>query len=442
MNRLEAITGHLTVSKRSAIPCVVPCETSAAGASAAGAVAGTSWVPARAPLQDDVVVVCAKRTPIGKAKRGSFKDTKADELLSAAFRGVLDETKISPADIGDIVVGNVLAPGGGAFMARVAQLLSGIPETIPVNTVNRQCSSGLQAFMNVAGGIKNGVYDMAIAAGVESMSRMQQGQEGNDINPKVFEHETARDCLIPMGITSENVAERYGVTREQQDQMGYESQMKAARAKAEGLFKDEIIPVHTIIEDKDGNEREITVTEDDGIRPQTTLAGLAKLRTAFKKDGTTTAGNSSQVSDGAAAVLVAKRSAAERAGLPVLGWLVSFAVVGVPPAVMGIGPAYAIPEALKKAGLTVDDIEVFEINEAFASQATYCVQKLGIPMEKVNPLGGAIALGHPLGCTGARQIATLLHELKRRGKRSYGVVSMCIGTGMGAAAVFYHPGPQ
>ncbi|XP_038044484.1 3-ketoacyl-CoA thiolase B, peroxisomal-like [Patiria miniata] len=439
MNRLQTITGHLAVPpQRPTSVNVVPRETAAAS----GAGVGTSWVPARAPRHDDVVVVCAKRTPIGKAKRGSFKDTKADELLTAAFQGVLQETKIAPADIGDIVVGNVLAPGGGAFLARVAQLLSGIPVSVPVNTVNRQCSSGLQAFMNIAGGIKNGVYDMGIAAGVESMSRMQQGQEANDLNPKVFDNADASECLTPMGITSENVAEQFGITREQQDQMGYESQMKAARAKAQGLFKDEIVPVTTRIEDKDGKERQITVTEDDGIRPQTTLEGLAKLRPAFKPGGTTTAGNASQVSDGAAAVLVAKRSTAEAAGLPVLGWLVSFAVVGVPPSVMGIGPAYAIPEALKKAGLSVQDIDVFEINEAFASQATYCVKKLGIPMEKVNPLGGAIALGHPLGCTGARQIATLLHELKRRGRRAYGVVSMCIGTGMGAAAVFYHPGPQ
>ncbi|XP_022109310.1 3-ketoacyl-CoA thiolase B, peroxisomal-like [Acanthaster planci] len=441
MNRLQTITGHLAVPQLHTTQAKIAQRETAALGGASGAM-GSLRIPARAPREDDVVVVWAKRTPIGKAKRGSFKDTKADELLTAVFKAAIEETHIAPTDIGDIVVGNCLAPGGGQVLARIGQLLSGIPSAVPLNTVNRQCASGLQAFMNIAGGIKNGVYDIGIASGVESMSRMEQSGAAKDLNPKLFDYAEARDCLIPMGITSENVAEQFGITREQQDQMGYDSQMKAARAKAQGLFKDEILPVTTKVEDNDGNEREITVTEDDGIRPQTTLAGLAKLRPAFKKGGTTTAGNSSQVSDGAAAILVAKRSTAERAGLPILGWLVSFAVVGVPPAVMGIGPAYAIPEALKKAGLSVDDIDVFEINEAFASQATYCVKKLGIPMEKVNPLGGAIALGHPLGCTGARQVATLLHELKRRGRRAYGVVSMCVGTGMGAAAVFYHPGPQ
>ncbi|NXU87911.1 THIKA thiolase, partial [Xiphorhynchus elegans] len=214
----------------------------------------------------------------------------------------------------------------------------------------------------------------------------------------------------------------------------------AAKAQQMGLFKSEIVPVKTTVADNQGNQKTIIVSQDEGIRPSTTLEGLAKLKPAFKEDGSTTAGNASQVSDGAAAVLLAKRSKAAQLGLPVLGVLRSFAVVGVPPDVMGIGPAYAIPVAVEKAGLTLNDIDIYEINEAFASQAVYCVEKLGIPMEKVNPLGGAIALGHPLGCTGARQVVTLLNELKRRGKRAYGVVSMCIGTGMGAAAVFEYPG--
>lgn len=440
---MQTLVGHLGPKTN-----IITQATAAAGHEApgtAGATVGVGGGVAPRPRQmveraDDVVVVSALRTPLGKAKRGSFKDTRAEDLLAAAFKGVLDETKIPPHLIGDVVVGNVLQPGGGAFMARIAQFFSGIPETVPVNTVNRQCSSGLQAFANLAGNIRNGAFDIGIASGVESMSLSKQGMEGDDLNPKVFENDAARDCLIPMGITSENVAERFGITREEQDLMGFQSQQKAARAQRLGLYKDEIIPVTTMIKDKEGNEREITVSEDDGIRPGTTLEGLAKLRPAFKKGGTTTAGNSSQVSDGAAAVLAMKRSVAKQMGLPVLGVFVSFAVVGVPPSVMGIGPAYAIPEALKKAGLSVDDIDIFEINEAFASQATYSVKKLGIPMEKVNPLGGAIALGHPLGCTGSRQIATLLHELKRRGKPAYGVISMCIGTGMGAAAVFYHPG--
>ncbi|NXL85036.1 THIKB thiolase, partial [Alectura lathami] len=287
------------------------------------------------------------------------------------------------------------------------------------------------------------------------MSLRSAGNPG-DIGSRMMENSKARDCLIPMGITSENVAEKFGVSRKKQDAFALASQQKihlfssscgvtvpldeAARAQQLGLFKTEIVPVKTTVVDDKGNRKAITVHQDEGIRPSTTLEGLAKLKPAFKEDGSTTAGNASQVSDGAAAVLLAKRSKAAQLGLPVLGVLRSFAVVGVPPDVMGIGPAYAIPVAVEKAGLTLNDIDIYEINEAFASQALYCVEKLGIPMEKVNPLGGAIALGHPLGCTGARQVVTLLNELKRRGKRAYGVVSMCIGTGMGAAAVFEYPG--
>ncbi|XP_071949987.1 3-ketoacyl-CoA thiolase B, peroxisomal-like [Antedon mediterranea] len=397
----------------------------------------TRW---RANNPEDVVVVAARRTPIGKANRGSFKDTYPDDLLVAVLEAVLADAKLKPELVGDIIIGNVLMPGAGAHQARIAQFRSGIPYNVPLTTVNRQCSSGLQAFMNAVGGITSGVYDIAIAGGLESMSKYRQPSDPSELNPKIFESSAEQDLLIPMGITSENVAEEFGISREEQDLMGYESQMKAARAQKLGLFDDEIVPVKTKVVDKNGDEIEITVTKDDGVREKTSKEGLAKLRPAFKPGGTTTAGNSSQVSDGAAAVVVAKRSAAQRYGLPILGRFISFAVVGVPPHVMGIGPAFAIPEALKKAGLTVDDIDVFEINEAFASQATYCIKKLGIPKEKLNPLGGAIALGHPLGCTGARQISTLLYELKRRGKRGYGVVSMCIGTGMGAAAVFEFPG--
>uniref|UniRef100_A0A8C0MWW4 Acetyl-CoA acyltransferase 1 n=1 Tax=Canis lupus familiaris TaxID=9615 RepID=A0A8C0MWW4_CANLF len=285
------------------------------------------------------------------------------------------------------------------------------------------------------------------------MSLADRGNPGN-ITSRLVEKKKARDCLIPMGITSENVAERFGISREKQDTFALASQQNAgsvlivlpcpitvwqARAQSKGCFQAEIVPVTTTVHDDKGAERIITVAQDEGIRPNTTMEGLAKLKPAFKQGGSTT-GNSSQVSDGAAALLLARRSKAEELGLPVLGVLRSYAVVGVPPDIMGIGPAYAIPVALQKAGLTVKDVDIFEINEAFASQAVYCVEKLGLPPEKVNPLGGAVALGHPLGCTGARQVITLLNELKRRGKRAYGVVSMCIGTGMGAAAVFEYPG--
>ncbi|XP_004588416.2 3-ketoacyl-CoA thiolase, peroxisomal isoform X4 [Ochotona princeps] len=387
----------------------------------------------------DVVVVHGRRTAIGKAGRGGFKDTTPDELLSAVMTAVLQDVKLRPEQLGDICVGNVLQPGAGAVMARIAQFLSGIPETVPLCVINRQCSSGLQALATIAGGIRNGSYDIGMACGVESMSMAERGNPGN-ITSRLMDNEKARDCLIPMGITSENVAERFGISREKQDTFALASQQKAARAQSQGCFRAEIVPVTTTVQDDKGGKRSITVAQDEGIRPGTTMEGLAKLKPAFKEGGSTTAGNSSQVSDGAAAVLLARRSKAEELGLPILGVLRAYAVVGVPPDIMGIGPAYAIPAALQQAGLTVNDVDIFEINEAFASQAVYCVEKLGIPLEKVNPLGGAVALGHPLGCTGARQVVTLLNELKRRGKRAYGVVSMCIGTGMGAAAVFEYPG--
>ncbi|KAH7290382.1 hypothetical protein KP509_30G046000 [Ceratopteris richardii] len=241
-----------------------------------------------------------------------------------------------------------------------------------------------------------------------------------------------------MGVTSENVAERYNVTRRAQDEAAVTSHARAAAATAQGKFKDEIIPVETkLVDPKSGEEKPVVISVDDGIRPGTTLASLSKLKPVFKKNGSTTAGNSSQVSDGAGAVLLMKRGVALKKNLPILGVFRSFAAVGVDPAVMGIGPAVAIPAAVKAAGLEISDIDLFEINEAFASQYTYCLQKLGLDPEKVNVNGGAIALGHPLGATGARATATLLHEMKRRGKDCrFGVVSMCIGTGMGAAAVY------
>uniref|UniRef100_A0A8C8X0J9 Acetyl-CoA acyltransferase 1 n=1 Tax=Panthera leo TaxID=9689 RepID=A0A8C8X0J9_PANLE len=332
MRRLQVVLGHLTGRPGSGwepAPQAAPC-----------------WSGAQPVSADDVVVVHGRRTAIGRGGRGGFKDTTPDELLSAVMTAVLRDVKLSPAQLGDICVGNVLQPGAGAIMARIAQFLSDIPETVPLSTVNRQCSSGLQAVANIAGGIRNGSYDIGMAC----------------------------------GITSENVAERFGISREKQDTFALASQQKAARAQSKGCFRAEIVPVTTTVRDDKGTERSITVAQDEGIRPNTTMEGLAKLKPAFKKGGSTT------------------------------------------------------------AGLTVNDVDIFEINEAFASQAVYCVEKLGLPPEKVNPLGGAVALGHPLGCTGARQVITLLHELKRRGKRAYGVVSMCIGTGMGAAAVFEYPG--
>ncbi|KAK4388038.1 3-ketoacyl-CoA thiolase 2, peroxisomal [Sesamum angolense] len=364
---------------------------------------------------DDVVIVAAYRTPLCKSKRGGFKDTYPDDLLAPVLGALLEKTNVNPNEVGDIVVGTVLAPGSQrASECRMAAFYAGFPETVPVRTVNRQCSSGLQAVADVAAAIKAGFYDIGKNNG------------------------TSTRLSSSNGITSENVAHRFGVTRQEQDQAAVDSHRKAAAATASGKFKDEIIPVKTkIVDPKTGDEKPVTISVDDGIRPNTSVADLGKLKPVFKKDGSTTAGNSSQVSDGAAAVLLMKRSVAMQKGLPILGVFRSFAAVGVDPAIMGVGPAVAIPAAVKSAGLELGDIDLFEINEAFASQFVYCRKKLELDAEKINVNGGAMAIGHPLGTTGARCVATLLHEMKRRGKDCrFGVISMCIGTGMGAAAVF------
>jgi acetyl-CoA acyltransferase 1 len=384
---------------------------------------------------DDVVIIGMARTAMTKAKRGAQKDTAPEVMLETVFRAVVAQSNVDPKLIQDVAVGNVLQGGAGAASSRMAMFLAGLPETASLMAVNRQCSSGLQAVMSIDNAIRSRQIDFGIGAGVESMSlfSMEGSLDPNALSPKVFEHPVAQNCLMPMGITSENVAAKYGITRQVQDQMAFESHQKAAKAMP--LLMKEITPYKTIVKDQDGNEKEVLVDRDDGVRAETTLEGLGKLKPAFKKDGTTTAGNSSQVTDGAAAVLLTRRDVAKKLGLKIYGRVVAFAVSGVPPEIMGIGPAVAIPAALKKAGLTIKDIDVFEINEAFASQATYSVQTLGVPKEKLNPRGGAIALGHPLGMTGARMVTTLFHELERTAKR-YGIISMCIGTGMGAAGVF------
>eukprot|EP00252_Welwitschia_mirabilis_P015391 TRINITY_DN3383_c0_g1_i1.p1 TRINITY_DN3383_c0_g1~~TRINITY_DN3383_c0_g1_i1.p1 ORF type:complete len:464 (-),score=108.32 TRINITY_DN3383_c0_g1_i1:176-1567(-) len=406
--------------------------------------AGDSAAYARnGDFADDIVIVAAYRTPICKSFRGGFKDTPADDLLATVLKALIDRTGIRPNEVGDIVVGTVLAPGSQrAIECRMAAFYAGFPETVPVRTVNRQCSSGLQAVADVVAAIKSGYYDIGIGAGLESMTADAMKVASENVNPRVKTNKQAEDCLLPMGITSENVAEHFGISRQDQDKAAVESHRKAAKATATGRFRDEIIPVETkIVNPKTGEEKAVIVSVDDGIRGNTNLAGLSKLKPAFREGGSTTAGNSSQVSDGAGAVLLMKRSLANQKGLPILGVFRSFAAVGVDPAVMGIGPAVAIPEAVKAAGLEIPDIDLFEINEAFASQFVYCCQKLNLDPEKVNVNGGAMALGHPLGATGARCVATLLHEMKRRGKDCrFGVISMCIGSGMGAAAVLERGG--
>jgi len=389
--------------------------------------------PAAAPGKkspDDIVIISSVRTAIGKAKRGGFKDATQDIMLTPLLKHIVKSTGIDPSLVGDIVIGTVLSRGSqGATEVRIAGLLAGLPETVSVMTVNRQCSSGLQALANVAASIKNGYYEIGIAGGVETMSLNPMGWDGS-LNEDALNHPYAKGCYLGMGQTSENVAERFGISRKDQDEYSVLSHKKAAAAQAEGKFDSQIVPV----EYTNADGVKVVIKKDEGIRASTTLADLTKLKPAFKEGGSTTAGNSSQLSDGAAAMLVMKRSTAERLKLPIQGIFRSFAVIGVEPAIMGVGPAYAIPPAVKRAGLSLGDIDVYEINEAFASQCTYCVKQLGLDPAKVNPNGGAIALGHPLGCTGARLVADILPELKRRNAR-YGVVSMCIGSGMGAAAV-------
>ncbi|XP_073292344.1 3-ketoacyl CoA thiolase 1, peroxisomal-like [Primulina huaijiensis] len=388
-------------------------------------------------LGDDIVIVAAYRTAICKSKRGGFKDTLPDDLLASVLKALMEKTNLNPAEVGDIVVGTVLAPGSlRGIECRMAALYAGFPDTVPIRTVNRQCSSGLQAVADVAAFIRAGYYDIGVAAGLESMT-VDRLDKLETVNPKVESFAQARDCLLPMGITSENVAESYGITRKEQDHAAVISHRRAAAASASGKFKDEIIPVFTkIVDPKSGETKPVTISVDDGIRPNTNMNDLAKLKPAFKKNGSTTAGNASQISDGAAAVLLMKRSLAMQKGLPILGIFRSFAAVGVDPRVMGIGPAVAIPAAVNSANLDLKDINLFEINEAFASQYVYCCKKLDLDPENVNVNGGAMALGHPLGVTGARCVATLLHEMKRRGRDCrFGVISMCIGSGMGAAAV-------
>ncbi|KAK0185012.1 Thiolase, N-terminal domain-containing protein [Armillaria mellea] len=372
---------------------------------------------------DDVVIVSALRSAITKARKGGFKDTRPEEILSGILRAVYTRVNLDPKLIEDIAVGNVLPPSGGASAARMAALHAGIPNTTSINTVNRQCSSGLSAVNQIANEIRTGQIDIGIGAGVESMTFGYGPSAMTEYSEVVLSNQEAADCTIPMGITSENVASDYGITRETQDAFAAESFRRAAAASKAGKFKAEIVPLKVkIVDPKTEKEHEIVVEADDGIRDGVTAESLAKLKPAFAKNGTTHAGNASQVSDGAAA----------RLGLPIVGKFVAAVATGVPPRIMGVGPAYAIPKVLAKTGLTKEDIDFFEINEAFASQAVYSVQTLGISFEKVNKHGGAIAIGHPAWLY---VIATGLNIAKQYGEKVF-ITSMCIGSGMGMAGVF------
>ena len=380
-------------------------------------------------MSTGVVVTHAYRTAVGKANRGSLRHTRPDELLGLLMQGVVEKVPtLEPSDIDDIIIGCAIPEGEqGLNVGRNSALRAGLPVEVPAMTVNRFCSSGLQTLAIGAAQIQAGWSDIVLTGGVESMSMVPMSGNKPSLNPWLAEN--FPEAYESMGITSEIVAERYGVTRADQDAFALESNNRALAAIEAGRFIDEIIPIETNVEGKT-----IVLDTDEGPRAST-LEGLAKLRPVFKIDGASTAGNSSQMSDGAALELLMSAAKAEELGFDPLAELVTYQVAGVHPEEMGIGPSVAIPKALDKAGLSLDDIGLVELNEAFASQALHCVRELGIDPAIVNVNGGAIALGHPLGCTGAKLTATLLHEMKRRDVE-YGIVSMCIGGGMGAAAIF------
>jgi acetyl-CoA acyltransferase len=383
---------------------------------------------------NDIVIVEAVRSAVGRALKGSLAQKRPDEMAAEVIRGLLARVpQVKPEMIEDVVLGCAMPEGEqGLNIARVSQLLARLPQETSAMTINRFCSSGLQAIANAAGAIKLGSYDIVVAGGVESMSMVPMTGNKLSVSPEAMEKTPG--VYTPMGITAENVANRFKVSREDQDAFALRSQKKASNAVEKKIFAKEIVPLTAY--KYSGNEKKAFTFEVDELpRPDTTAEGLASLKPAFTAKGSVTAGNSSPLSDGAAASLVMSAEKAKALGLKGLGYFRAFVTVGVDPDIMGIGPLPAIQKLMKKTGLSIKDIDLFEVNEAFASQSVYCQRELGIPDEKLNVNGGAIALGHPLGCTGAKLTASLLYELARRNGK-YGVVSMCIGGGMGAAGLF------
>ena len=383
----------------------------------------------------DIVIVEAVRSAVGRAIKGSLAQKRPDELAGEVIRGLLARVpQVKPEMVEDLVLGCAMPEGEqGLNVARVVSLLGGLPDTSSAQTINRFCSSGLQAIATAGGAIAMGSLDIAIAGGVESMSMVPMTGNKLSVSPEAMEK--VAGVYTPMGITAENVANRFKVSREDQDAFALRSQKKASAAIESKRFKDEIVPVTAIRFNSKGERETFTFEVDELPRPDTTAEGLASLKPAFSAKGSVTAGNSSPLSDGAAAALVMSSDKAKELGLKGLGILRAYVTVGVDPNIMGIGPLPAVKKLLERTKLTVKDIDLFEINEAFASQSVYCQRELGIPDEKINVNGGAIALGHPLGCTGAKLTASILYELRRRNGK-YGVVSMCIGGGMGAAGLF------
>jgi acetyl-CoA acyltransferase len=401
----------------------------------------------------EAVIVSSVRTPVGKAFKGSLRATRPDDLAAVAIQDAIGRVPgLDPKDIEDVILGCAMPEAeAGMNVARNAALRAGLPVEISAITINRFCSSGLQSIAMAAERIVAGYGDIILAGGTESMTMIPMG--GNKVSPNPWLMDHNPDAYLSMGLTAENVAAKYGITREQADEFSLGSHQKALAAIAAGKFKDEIVPVEVkmtvVVNGANGSQNALTASGqaaktkttstvfemDEGPRSDTSLEALAKLKPAFHARGTTTAGNSSQMSDGAAASVVMSGERARALGLKPLARFLGFATAGVPPEIMGIGPAYAIPKVLKLTGLKLDEIDVIELNEAFAVQSLAVIKMLGIDPARVNPNGGAIALGHPLGCTGAKLTASILRELERRNAR-YGMVTMCIGGGMGAAGIF------
>ena len=390
-------------------------------------------------MMKEAVVVSAVRTAVGKAPRGVLKDTRPDEIAAIVIKEALDRVPgLKMEDVDDVILGCAFPESDqGLNLARVVAMRAGFPDTVPGQTVNRFCSSGLQAISTAAYEIMVGATNVIIAGGVEFMSQVPIMGLTPSPNPYLVEHHP--QAYTSMGLTAENVAVKFGITREEQDRFALLSHQKAAKAIQQGKFKEEIIPIPAKVKEtkEDGRVvvKEVIFDMDEGVRYDASLEGMASLKPVFKSKGTVTAGNSSQTSDGAAALVLMSRERAEALRVKPMATFRSFGVAGVPPELMGIGPAYAVPKAMKKAGLTIKEIGLVELNEAFASQSLYVIRELGLNLDIVNVNGGAIAMGHPLGCTGAKLTTTLLHEMKRR-KVRYGLVTMCIGGGMGAAGVF------
>ncbi|NIS61650.1 MAG: acetyl-CoA C-acyltransferase [Proteobacteria bacterium] len=388
----------------------------------------------------EAVIVSAVRTAVGRAPRGVLKHTRPDEFGAPVLREAVNRAKgLKPEEIDDVIIGCAFPEGDqGLNMARALALRAGFPDSVPGQTINRFCSSGLQSIATAAYTIMGGAADVIVAGGVESMT-FNPTMMGLTPSPNPYMAEHHPEVFTSMGLTAENVAERFKISREEQDKFALRSHENAARAIKEGKFKDEILPIQARVPDATpGGQptyKEVTFDTDEGVRYDTSFEALSNLKPVFRSDGVVTAGNSSQTSDGAAAVVVMSRKKAKQKGLKPMAVFKSYAVAGVPPDIMGVGPRYAVPKALKLAGLSLDQIDLIELNEAFAAQALYVIRELGMDLEKVNVNGGAIALGHPLGCTGTKLTTTLLYEMARR-KARHGLVTMCIGGGMGAAGIF------